>query len=65
MNAVETIFSAKPDTPKGDQLELLSLLIEQYENRYYPISAPDPIEAIKFRIFRQTCLCRIINWPER
>lgn len=50
MKAVEAIFSTKPDTPEGDQLELLSLLIEQYKNRHYLISAPDPIEAIKFRM---------------
>jgi len=50
LKAVDAIFHAKPDTPEGDQLELLTLLIEQYENRHYPISAPDPIEAIKFRM---------------
>lgn len=50
LKAVDAIFKAKPDTPEGDQLELLTLLIEQYENRHYPISAPDPIEAIKFRM---------------
>ncbi len=50
LRAVEAIFSAKPDTPEGDQLELLTLLIEQYETRHYPIAAPDPIEAIKFRM---------------
>lgn len=50
LRAVDAIFSAKPDTPEGDQLELLTLLIEQYENRHYPIAAPDPIEAIKFRM---------------
>lgn len=50
LKAVDAIFNAKPDTPEGDQLELLILLIEQFENRHHPISAPDPIEAIKFRM---------------
>jgi HTH-type transcriptional regulator/antitoxin HigA len=39
-----------PGTPEGDELELLSLLVENYEREHYPILAPDPIEAIKFRM---------------
>ena len=35
---------------KGDEAELLSILIEKYEDEHYPIEAPDPIEAIKFRM---------------
>ena len=50
LKVVDAIFNAKPGTPEGDKLELLALLIEQYENRHYPIAAPDPIEAIKFRM---------------
>lgn len=38
------------DTPEADEIELLSLLIEKYERKHYPIQAPDPIEAIKFRM---------------
>lgn len=33
-----------------DELDLLSILVENYENKYYPIELPDPIEAIKFRL---------------
>jgi HTH-type transcriptional regulator/antitoxin HigA len=43
----------EPDTPEGDRLELISLLIEDYEKRKYPIDLPDPIEAIKFRMDQQ------------
>jgi HTH-type transcriptional regulator/antitoxin HigA len=43
-NAIET------DTPEGEELELLSLLVEKYEREHYPIIAPSPIEAIKFRM---------------
>jgi HTH-type transcriptional regulator / antitoxin HigA len=50
LKMADGIFDAKPDTPEGDQLELLLLLIEQYEKQYYPIAVPDPIEAIKFRM---------------
>jgi len=38
------------ESEKLDELELLTLLIEHYEKEHYPISAPSPIEAIKFRL---------------
>mgnify|MGYP001236736478 CR=1 FL=1 len=47
---LEEIFHAAEDTPEGDEAELLTILIEKYEDEHYPISAPDPIEAIKFRM---------------
>ena len=47
---VEAIFDAKPGTAKGDELELLLLLVETYEDRTYPIDLPDPIEALRFRM---------------
>jgi len=40
----------EPDSPKGEELELLSLLVEKYEQEHYPIGAPNPIEAIRFRM---------------
>ena len=39
-----------PGTPEGDRLELLALLIEDWERKHYPVDLPDPIEAIKFRM---------------
>lgn len=36
-----------------DVLAVLSILIEAYEKEHYPISAPDPVEAIKFRMEQQ------------
>ena len=50
LNRIEIIFDAKPNTPKGDEFELLSLLIDNYEEEHYPIDLPHPIEAIKFRM---------------
>ncbi|MEX8548096.1 MAG: type II toxin-antitoxin system HigA family antitoxin [Mucilaginibacter sp.] len=47
---LEVIFDSAPDSKEGDEAEILSLLIENYENQYYPITAPDPIEAIKIRM---------------
>ena len=40
----------EPNSPEGEEIELLSLLVENYEHEHYPIEAPNPIEAIKFRI---------------
>ncbi len=41
---------AIPESPEGDQLDVLVTLIQVYERENYPIPPPDPIEAIKFRI---------------
>jgi HTH-type transcriptional regulator/antitoxin HigA len=46
----ELLFDATTGTPQGDDAEILSLLIDEYENTHYPIEAPDPIEAIKIRM---------------
>jgi len=47
---IEEIFDAEPYTPEGDELEILSSLVETYEKKHYPIGVPDPIEAIKIRM---------------
>ena len=43
----EEIFDALPDTPEGDELAVLLLVIKDYENKHHPVLPPDPIEAIK------------------
>ena len=48
LNTIEKIWDAELNTEKGDYLEILVTLVEKYENEHYSISAPDPIEAIKF-----------------
>jgi HTH-type transcriptional regulator/antitoxin HigA len=40
----------EPGTPEGDRFEVLVTLIEAYERKHFPIEAPDPVEAIKFRM---------------
>lgn len=66
---LEKLFNAKPSTPKGDELELLSLLIEKYEQEKFPVDMPDPIEAIKFRMeqmgYTQNDLAKIIGLKSR
>ena len=66
---LDVIFDAPIDTKDGDEAEILSLLIENYENEHYPIEAPDPIEAIKIRMeelnMRQKDLVGIIGGKSR
>ena len=50
---LEEIFQAKPKTPEYDEMEILTTLIEVYENKHYPIGPASPIEAIKFRMEQQ------------
>jgi len=69
LNRLEVVFDAPIDTKEGDEAEILSLLIENYENEHYPIEAPDPIEAIKIRMeelnMRQKDLVGIIGGKSR
>lgn len=40
----------QPDSNESDELEILSILVEDYEKRHFPINLPEPLEAIKFRM---------------
>ena len=53
LDRIDEIFTAKPGTPDGDELELLSTLVELYEEKAFPIGLPTPVEAIKFRMEQQ------------
>ena len=50
LDELDKIFHAEPDTKEGDKAEVISMLIEKYEDEHFPIEAPDPIEAIKFKM---------------
>lgn len=50
LKRLEQIFQAHPGTKEGDELEILAMIVEKYEDEHFPIAAPDPIEAIKFRM---------------
>ncbi len=50
---IEQLWEAEPNTPEGDELEVLVTLVQAFEEEHYPIEAPDPIEAIKFRMEQQ------------
>lgn len=48
LSEVEALFSAKPGTPEGDRLDVLTTLIEVYEAEIEPIDVPDPIEMLLY-----------------
>ena len=66
---LEIIFDAKKGTPKGDELEILGMLVDNYENENFPVGFPDPIEAIKFRMeqlgYNQSDLANVVGLKSR
>jgi len=69
LDRLEVIFDSKKGTDKGDELEILGMLIENYENEKFPIGFPDPVEAIKFRMeqlgYNQTDLANVVGLKSR
>ncbi|MFA6376957.1 MAG: transcriptional regulator [Candidatus Paceibacterota bacterium] len=65
LKRVEELWDAKFGSKEGDELDVLATLIEKYETHQYEIAAPDPIEAIKFRMeqlgMEQKDLAKIIG----
>jgi len=47
---IDELWDAKPNTEAADELDILVTLVEAYEEAQYRIEAPDPVEAIKFRM---------------
>ena len=50
LKAIETLMSARLNTPEGERLDVLTTLVEAYEAKHYRFDLPDPVEAIKFRM---------------
>ena len=48
LKRIDELWGAKPGTPKGDELDVLMLLVEKYEEEHFAIPASDPVEAIMF-----------------
>jgi HTH-type transcriptional regulator / antitoxin HigA len=69
LERLDKIFEANPATREGDELEVLGILIEKYENANFPIDFPDPIEAIKFRMeqlgYSQSDLAEVVGLKSR
>ena len=50
LKEIKRLFNAKPNTPNGDKLYILTTLIQKYENEHYPIDFPDAVEALFYWI---------------
>ena len=50
LNRIDKLMDARPGTSEFDELELISTLVEIYEDKHYPINMPTPVSAIKFRM---------------
>ena len=65
----EDIFQATPGTEESDEADILALLIKEYEDQHYFITAPSPIDAIKYRMEQQGLtnkdLAKILGFKSR
>lgn len=50
LTLIDSLIDCAEDSPKEETLELISILVEDYEGKHFPIEAPDPIEAIKIKM---------------
>jgi len=50
LEELETLMNAEPDTPEGDRLDVLTTLVEAWEEKHHKIENPDPIDAILHRL---------------
>jgi HTH-type transcriptional regulator/antitoxin HigA len=50
LTRLDEIFDATIGSTESDEADILGIMIDDYENKHYPIEAPDPIEAIKIRM---------------
>ena len=48
LKEIARLFESKADTSEGDRLDVLTTLVEVYEEKHFTIAAPDPIEAILY-----------------
>jgi HTH-type transcriptional regulator/antitoxin HigA len=69
LERLDAIFDAKKGSRDGDELEVLTILIEKYEDEHFPVGLPDPVEAIKFRMeqlgYTQTDLANVVGLKSR
>ena len=69
LNKIEELLDAKPNTNDGDLLDVLTTLVEAYEQKHFKIAPPDPVEAIKFRMeqlgLKQSDIADVIGGKNR
>ena len=69
LDRIEEIFDATPGTKEGDELEILGILVDEYERKHFSIEAPKPVEAIRFRMdqlgMQQKDLAKVLGSKSR
>jgi len=69
LKKIEGLFNTKPNTNDGDLLDVLTTLVEAYEQKHFKIAPPDPVEAIKFRMeqlgLKQSDIADVIGGKNR
>jgi HTH-type transcriptional regulator/antitoxin HigA len=69
LKRLEVVFDAKRGTDEGDELEILAIVIDNYESEHFPIGMPDPISAIEFRMeqmgLKQKDLVEMVGFKSR
>lgn len=53
LKRADEIFNARPNTPEGEELALLLLVIRDYEDHHHPIPMPDPIAVLKLKMLEK------------
>ena len=65
LERIHELMDAQPDTAEGDELEVLALMVDAWEDTHYPIDDPDPIEFLKnvmeFQGYGQKDLAMLLN----
>jgi len=65
LERINKLMDAERDTPEGDELEVLALMVDAYEDTHYPIDDPDPIDFLKYVMecqgYEQKDLARLLN----
>ena len=65
----EEIFQAEENTLQSEEADLLALLLKEFEEKHYIINAPNPLEAIKYRMEQQGLtnndLAKILGFKSR
>jgi HTH-type transcriptional regulator / antitoxin HigA len=64
LDRLELIFDAKKGSKEGDELEILGILIDQYENEHFPIDLPDPFRMEQLG-YTQTDLAKVVGLKSR
>ena len=69
LERISTLMDARPGSAEGDELDVLTTLVERYERQHFPVEAPDPVsflrQVMEFRGESQNALAQVLNSRSR